>query len=78
MRLASDTMDTAVFVQGPGSSTPSRQPDVELPTGRTLRIGVRQVSIHIHLDCDQFDRGIESPYVLIKCRAVVILDVFFQ
>ncbi|XP_022651586.1 uncharacterized protein LOC111246367 isoform X1 [Varroa destructor] len=61
MRLASDTMDTAVFVQGPGSSTPSRQPDVELPTGRTLRIGVRQLVTErlrypFQSDCRTYER----------------------
>ena len=44
LSLASDQVDAALFVQGPGLAMPAKQTVVDLPTGKDLRLGVRQVS----------------------------------
>ncbi|OQR76811.1 actin [Tropilaelaps mercedesae] len=43
VRIAADVLDTAVFVQCPGFATPVRQSVVEIPPGKNLRVGVRQL-----------------------------------
>ncbi|XP_028968550.1 uncharacterized protein LOC114828463 [Galendromus occidentalis] len=87
LSLASDFMDAGLFVQGPGLAMPAKQTVVDLPTGRDLRIGVRQIATERlkrpfsskcrqYADMDDKYFGLESrEYCIQKCVIAAEMDI---